>query len=420
MNTFLKNLFYQTNSNQKYSLVLLLLLPIIFILGNLTINLLFFFLSIIFIAELLKNKNFHFVKDPIFLLLIFFFITLLINLFFSSNPTNSSTRILKLILIIMSIFQIKNIFFNNEKKFENIILNFWSIIFVILIFDIIFELIFGFNTLGFKSYIPARIASFFNEELIVGSFFLGFGLIFFSHFIKNYKDKKILTFIILLLLITISLLIGERSNFLKFLFGISLISLIILRPKIKNIIITISLIATIIFSLIYFDKSTALKHRYFTFFLNKNDQKLNIQKFYKNSLYGAHQNAAYKIFQNYPLFGIGVKNFRLESSKLKYKNDEYHWTNNRWSTHPHQIHFEFLAETGLFGYLSFLIFISASLILSLKNYFKNKNYIQLSCIAYILTSLIPFVPSGSFFTTFSSGLFWINYAIMVSYNKNYN
>ena len=39
-------------------------------------------------------------------------------------------------------------------------------------------------------------------------------------------------------------------------------------------------------------------------------------------------------------------------------------------------------------------------------------------ISYIIISIIPLLPSGSFFSTFTSTFFWINYAIMMAYNKN--
>ena len=121
--------------------------------------------------------------------------------------------------------------------------------------------------------------------------------------------------------------------------------------------------------------------------------------------------------KNIQFFGIGIKNYRTESNKEKYRNNEYKWTQFRSTTHPHQIHYEFLSETGIFGYLIFLIFIFFSLYLSIKNFLKYKNMFQLSGILYVIFSLTPILPSGSFFSTFSSGLFWINYSIMVSYIK---
>jgi len=88
------------------------------------------------------------------------------------------------------------------------------------------------------------------------------------------------------------------------------------------------------------------------------------------------------------------------------------------STHPHQIHLEFLSETGLFGYSIFLIFIILSIFLSIKSNLKNKNVFQFSGILFVIFSLLPLIPTGSFFSTYSSGLFWINYSLMVGYIRD--
>ena len=117
-------------------------------------------------------------------------------------------------------------------------------------------------------------------------------------------------------------------------------------------------------------------------------------------------------------FGAGIKNFRIESSSKKYENLDHPYNDIRANTHPHQIHYEFLSETGLFGYISFVIFIFFSFYLTLKNYVKNKNLYQFSAFLYVLISLLPLLPSGSFFSTYTSSLFWLNYAVMVSYINN--
>ena len=89
----------------------------------------------------------------------------------------------------------------------------------------------------------------------------------------------------------------------------------------------------------------------------------------------------------------------------------------RQATHPHQIHHEFLSETGIFGYLCFLIFILSSIYLGLKSYISSKNLYQLSSIIFIFISLLPLLPSGSFLSTYTSGIFWLNFAIMNNYIK---
>ena len=47
---------------------------------------------------------------------------------------------------------------------------------------------------------------------------------------------------------------------------------------------------------------------------------------------------------NYPILGVGNKNYRVETcSKQSLIYDCY------YTTHPHQIYFEFLSEHGLVG-----------------------------------------------------------------------
>ena len=112
-----------------------------------------------------------------------------------------------------------------------------------------------------------------------------------------------------------------------------------------------------------------------------------------------------------------MKNFRDESRKEIYKNTEYKKTQSRQANHPHQVHFELLSETGLVGYISFLILMIYSIYFSVKNFYKNNNFIQLSTIMFLLTSLLPLLPSGSVLSTYYGGIFWFNYGLMVGFNK---
>ena len=402
------------NTLDKAVFLLFGLIPLSAILGNLLLNLTFILLFFIFITDIVLNKNYLFLKDITFWILTFFFSTLLVNLYFSMDPSNSLFRVIKILLMISFTVQIKKIIQKYPLEFEKVIFGFWSIIFSIVIIDVAFEIVFGFNTLGFTSdYYPVRIASFFGEELVVGAYFLSFGLYYISkisHLLKSYKNLLIT---IILIIIFISLLIGERSNFIKFFIGSSILFFFVINMNLKSFMLVIGIFFLTFLGLLNFNEQ--VKYKYKTQFYAADIK--GVDNLLKSSLYVAHYDAAFKIFQERPVFGIGIKNFRLESRKDKYRNDKLLKTNSRGSTHPHQIHFEILSETGLFGYISFLIFIIISLFLSIKNYFKYKNIFQLSSIIYIITFLIPFLPSGSFFSTFTAAMFWTNYAIMMGYNK---
>ena len=88
-------------------------------------------------------------------------------------------------------------------------------------FDLIFEYILGYNILGFSSYMPGRLSSFLNQELKIGHFYSAFILIFLCNLHNYFYSKKVTYFnhnifwLCVILSISISIMIGERSNFFK-------------------------------------------------------------------------------------------------------------------------------------------------------------------------------------------------------------
>ena len=403
--------FQNFKSFKTLGLVLLALYPLAIISGNLLINFFTILISISFFLNLKDNKKYF--SDKSFYLLIFFFISLLINNIVSIDPQNSFPRTIKILFIIFFVIEIKrlvNIYKTNYLKY--VFLS-WSLILLFLSSDIIFETIFGHNIIGIKSYMPGRVASFFGDELVAGAFFHGFILFFFSYLINvNIKDNKLLFIIIAILVI--SFLIGERSNFIKVFLSILIFSSLAIKIDYK--LKTLSTLIILVLIAIFINFNDFYKSRYYNqiktiFSIN------GYQEYIKKSQYGAHRDASIKIFNEYFLFGVGLKNYRLEVGKKKYENNDFLKTEFRVATHPHQIHHELLSETGIFGYLCFLIFLVLSLYYGIKSYLINKNLYLLSSIIFILTSVLPILPSGSFFSTYTGGIFWLNYAIMLGFTN---
>ena len=392
------------------SFYLLIFFPIFLILGNFFIN--FFFIAFTFLAILNLKESQNFYKSFVFYLLIFFLLYLSINLFFSINLGNSFPRLIKFILIIFFIKELQNLINNKDFSFEKI-LCYWTLVFFIVCFDIIFEFIFGFNLLGFYTLMPGRIASFFGDELVIGGFYHFMSLLILAFFInQRFSDPIIL--ILSISIILISFAIGERANFIKLFLSIFLFLFFIYKTSFLNK-IGISLIIFILLSVTALTNND-IKYRYYDQ-IKVMYSSNGFSKYFKDSQYGAHQDAAYKIFENNRLFGVGLKNFREESKKEIYKNDEFKKTDTRQSTHPHQIHLELLSETGLLGYLAFFILTLYSIYYSIKNYLIHKNNYQFAAILFIISSIIPLIPSGSLFSTFNGGIFWFNFALMLSFNK---
>lgn len=403
--------------NSKYlinlSIFSIILLPISLLTGSFITNLNIFLIIFFYIIFFFKDKK---ISKSNFLLKIslIFFITLILNIFlntgdhFSYERQIGSLRFFFLIISISFFLKYKNYFYYDK------VIKFWFIIFIFVTFDLYFEKIFGFNIIGNTSYMPGRLSGFLGDELKIGNFYYGFILIIISYILINFKNNKF-KFSLILIFLLCSLLIGERSNFLRVIFGFIifffLIDFINIKTKIYSFILVLSI------SLFAINNEPNLKLRFY----NQTTKKIidnGLIDYIKTSTYGAHYNTAIKIFNENKYFGIGLKQFRYESQKNKYKynlgNINKH---GNWSTHPHQIYLEFLSETGLFGTFFFIIFIFGTCIYGFFKYLKNKNLYVLSSTLFILTTVIPLIPSGSFFTTYTATIFWINYAILMTAAK---
>ena len=127
--------------------------------------------------------------------------------------------------------------------------------------------------------------------------------------------------------------------------------------------------------------------------------------------YFAHYDASIKIFKNYPLLGVGNKNFRIECRKDKYFNNKILFSKNRCSTHPHQVHFELLSEHGLIGYFIILFILIRFIIRNINHYRIKRDYFNLNCIFILSLFFVPLLPGSGIFGTFNGTLFWIVFSL---------
>ena len=404
-----KTIYY----SNKILLFLFCFFPVALISGNLLTNTFIILISLIYLIFHFKKSLF---KNNLFLVLNIFFITLVINLIFSQNIILSYPRVVKFFFIIYFILSFAHLV-NLKRSYERIVFKTWSFILIIFTIDLLIEFFFGQNIIGNKSYMFGRLSGFFGDELVAGYFYFGFIFYTFSYIYKTYNLNTALNLGIFLLIVFMSLIIGERSNFIKLSIGLSLLVFIIIEIKIYKKLLFFLLIFLI--SVTFISSNEKYKVRYYEQ-LSPIFQKGGFDKLLKETEYGAHYDTAYKIFQRNKIFGVGIKNFRLESSKPIYYNKDYFYTFNRSKTHPHQMHFELLSETGLFGYFSFIALMLYSFYFSVKSYLISRNIYQLSGMLFILTTLIPYLPSGSFYSSFNSAIFWMSYAIMVGFIKKKN
>ena len=396
-------------AKENFFIILVGLYPAALVAGTAVSEMINLILIISFLSNCYIHKNWSWVKDRIFLWLLIIYFYLVANSLFSNYPEQSYERAIGFIRFPILIFAISFVF-KAKKNSEKIIFGMWFAILAFLIFDLYYEVIFGHNLVGYQSPWSDRLSGMMFEELKIAHLLIGFSLP--TLFFIFESDKNTKKFIISIIVFSIILILtGERANTLKGLFVIFL-SFLLYKNKFFQIKKVYLFFFIIIFSVLIYTKPN-IHQRYYLEISNawKNSNS-SIFNLVKNSNYGPHYQIAWSIFQNYPIFGSGVKTFRIECRKKAYS--EY----NGCTTHPHQLYLEFLSEIGLVGFLLFVSFFVYILFRAKKYLLKNQNGAVLCSALYVFALNIPLLPSGSFFTSFGATIFWINIAIIAKSIKN--
>ena len=404
----------------SYFLILFSFIPASIIIGPAISLFNILLIDISFIFFILFKKDFKFLSNKTVKLIILLCLYLVFNSVIAKDFSMSAYRNLGFIRFGIFFLAFNYFFYNND--FVNRVLVIWALTLSFLSLDTYLESISGTNILGYGEAYGARIVSFFKDEPIVGGYINGFYLIIigFLFYLNNkiVNKYKYIILIFTIFFITAIILTGERSNSIKAILGFFLFYFLNDHFKFKEKILSVLLLVLVFIFLL--NTSNFLKLRYggqffkpiISIFQSNND--IIIEREANKNVYISLYQSGFEVFKKYKIFGVGNKNYRVETCSNE-KNPKY-----LCSTHPHQLYFEFLAEHGIVGSL-ILIFILFSLMLSkIKIILSSKNYLQLGCLTFLLTSFTPLLPSGAFFADYNLTIFWINLSIMYAVGNKTN
>ena len=404
----------------SYFLILFSFIPASIIIGPAISLFNILLIDISFIFLILFKKDFKFLSNKTVKLIILLCLYLVFNSVIAKDFSMSAYR--NLGFIRFGIFFLAFNYFFYNKDFVNRVLIIWVLTLSFLSLDTYLESISGTNLLGYGEAYGARIVSFFKDEPIVGGYISGFYLIIIG-FLFYLNDKilnkyKYIILIFTIFFITAIILTGERSNSIKAILGFFLFYFLNDNFKFKEKILSVLLLVLVFIFLL--NTSNFLKLRYGGQFFKpiisifQSSDEISNEKVASKSLYIALYQSGFEVFKKNKFFGVGNKNYRLETCSNE-KNPKYFC-----STHPHQLYFEFLAEHGIVGSV-ILLFILFYLIFSkIRIILNSKNYLQLGCVIFLITSFTPFLPSGAFFADYNLTIFWINLSIMYAVGNKTN
>lgn len=406
-----------------FQTIFISILPIALITGPAIPDIIVSSTSLIFVLKIFLFKQFSLIKNRLFLLLLIFYIYIVLNSIFSENIFLSLESSLFYIRFIFFAFLINDLLKYSDKLIFYLLISF-LFAFTVLIFDSYFQYFFGSNILGYE-YDGQRLSSLFNDEKILGSylsrltpFFLGLVL----YLYPNSKKIIIVSLIYLLFLDILVILSGERTSIFYIFFSTLLILILISKWKIYRF---VAFAFSIFISILIILFNQSVRDRV----VSKTIDQTNILGDKINYFSVQHQviySTSIKIFLDYPIFGIGPKNFRNICKKEKYKTfTKEDQSVDGCQTHPHNTYVQLLTETGFVGFIfvfSLFFLILKKLFLQFYNlYFLKKIYLKNYQICFYITILIslwPFVPTGSFFNNWLSIIYFLPVGFILSGTKS--
>ena len=394
--------------NFDITTLLLCLLPFSVIFGNLILNVNIFFIISLYLVDCFKSQNskLFFRENKIILSLLFFF--LFFNLIVSINWQFTLRGQLGLLKHIFLYFALIHFFLKKDRNFKLLVkMFFFAILFVLI--DSYIQFFFDKDLFGHKvtENHGRRLSGPFGDEYIVGSFVLK--TIFITRYNKYFQNNyNWLAY----LLISFILVILASQRMPALMFSVSLILIFLIDGKISlKSKISIFLVSLACLLLILNYDSKIKKH-----YIDRTFEQINIYdnnnntKNFLDSQWGAHYLTAIEIYKDNLIFGSGLKTFRFECDQDEYKKINSLMVDNRCSTHPHNIYFEIISETGTIGILFFLYFL-INFIKSNKLFSKNNVKNNPEIIILLFVFFWPFQSTGSLFSTWN-GFF---YPLILSY-----
>ena len=353
--------------------------------------------AIIFLYHVLRNNDFYYFNNIIFIIfLLFCIVSTLISLEAENIPLSIKSSLFYFRIGVFSCV----IWYLIDKDKSILTYFFYALIlcFSSLVIDGYFQYFTGANLFGLKMTI-GRVSSFFGNELIMGSYLSRLFPLLFALFLVKKKQKFEIYFIgLLFILVDILVYIsGERTAF--FYLNLSTVFIIILikeYQKFRLVTFIIAIICIIGLSI----NSPKMSDRMFKgpaqdMGLTKSSKQLTIFTPNHDSLI----RTAYNMFKAQPILGHGPKMFREIC-----KDEKYAVGLSPCKTHPHNFYVQLLAETGILGFLFLFSALGYVLYAALRQFksiiFNQKRPLtdyQVCLLAGILITVWPFTPNGNFF-----------------------
>tara|TARA_B100000780_G_scaffold278465_2_gene252076 strand:- start:956 stop:2224 length:1269 start_codon:yes stop_codon:yes gene_type:complete len=400
----IKNLRLSRSKNNIYQNIIffsLILFPLAFVAGPAVMEFFIFTICLSFVLILKTQKIIFNINQKIIIILSLYLIIVLVCSFFSITPLvslKSGFSSFRFIILIFACVYLLNSF---EIACKYLLYAYVGIFFFIT-FDGYIQFIFSKNLFLIPPLGETKITGMFGDEKKLGSFLSRMLPILIGLLAILSKNKSFVTsFLIIFISLPLIILSHERIalvfSLITMLFAIVYFwSSFAQSKKLSALLISLIILVPILFY--SFDVGN-LKKRILHTKIQVTGGKENQSLVFWSNQHQGFAKTSIEIFKRNKLSGSGIKTFRISCAQMHLQYID------NCSTHPHNIFFQLLSETGLIG-ISFYLIILFLTIKELFLFIFNKKK-RLPYIFFLLSFFFyfnPFFPSGQFFNNWYMGI----------------
>lgn len=380
-------------------LYLLLLLPLAMIFSRTLAEVCGGLLGILFLVHSYRIKQWGWLKEtPIIFALLLWLYSVLVVTPFAIDPQASLSRIdwFRFILLFAAIVYWLSDYHQELRLIAKIII---AVMFLSGL-DAIYQFNTGFSLAG-TPYLEERLTGPFHK-VIIGIYFAKLGIpflgILFYYALRDKKKNELAILVAMMAYIfAIIILSNERTAALSFSVSLLLIATgMFISFKKWRPYIFVMLAAIAIFLALAYQTQPALQNRLHITHAMLQD--------FSQSPYAQLWKASLLMWQEHPVTGVGMLNFRVACPALEQRG-----LVTFCGPHSHNVYLEVLSEFGTLGFTALLLLITSLIVAVIEKhsaYPPERVILTFFALGGLLINFFPLAPTQSFFSNWPALLAW--------------
>jgi len=381
-------------------------LPILFVIGRAPADIAVSLIAILFLVRSHFGLGWNWLKTPWLVAALVLWLYFLLISALAISPEESYRRALPFLRFVLLAAAIQHWVLIDDATLKRFLITLACTVSFVLL-DCLYQYVTGVDIIGRTAQGPSRLTGPFAND-VVGTYLAKVSLPLLGWWFAWSAHQRHLSWSVggglALFIGLVILLSGERTALVSYAMGLGI--LILAVRTVRWPLLTIGLAGMIGLGAII-AQDDDLHERFVSVTVSDFDD-------FWNNRYGIIFVRAIEAWEQAPLTGVGLKNFRLtcETENFRHAGPIETWCFN----HPHTPYLELLAETGVIGLTLFLTMIALILKDIIAGWQPSRPDFPLvaASAATLIMFLWPVMVSKSLFANWNAILFWLTIALALS------